>query len=154
MKLEAEIKQNHFTDNYEKAIINILYTANWLRDIQNSSFKEHDLLIQHYNALRIINGRHPNPISPGEIKEVMLDKSNDLTRLLDKLVDKELIKRDLCENNRRKMDIVITAKGRKLIQKLEKPLNDIKAEIADRMTGKEAAQLNLLLDKLREQDLH
>jgi len=154
MKLEAEIKQDHFTDNYEKAIINILYTANWLRDIQNSFFKEHDLLIQHYNALRIINGRHPNPISPGEIKEVMLDKSNDLTRLLDKLVDKELIKRELCENNRRKMDIVITARGRKLIQKLEKPLNDIKAGIADRMTGKEAAQLNLLLDKLREQDLH
>ena len=121
MKLEEAIKQDHFTDNYEKAVINILYTANWLRDIQNSFFKEYGLLIQHYNALRIINGRYPKPISPGEIKEVMLDKSNDLTRLLDKLVDKDLIKRELCENNRRKMDIVITAKGRKLIQKLEKP---------------------------------
>lgn len=150
MKLEQAIKQDRFHDNYTKAIINILYTANWLRDRQNQALKKHDLLIQHYNALRIIKGRHPNVISPGEIKDVMLDKSNDLTRLLDKLDDKGYIKRTQCADNRRKIDIFITAKGLKLLQQLETPINDITAGIKQCITDKEAAQLNNILDKIRE----
>jgi len=149
MKIEEAIKQAKFPDNYEKAVINVIYTANWLRDAQNSFLKKFGLLIQHYNALRIIKGRHPNPVSPGEIKEVMLDKANDITRLLDKLVEKELIKRDVCENNRRRVDVVITSKGMKFLQQMDKPIDELKEELRSRMSDKEAAMLSNLLDKIR-----
>ncbi len=150
MKIEEAIKQGkEFADSYERTAVNIIFTANWLRDIQNALLKEHDLLIQHYNVLRIINGRSPGAISPGEIKEVVLDKANDLTRLLDKLVNKGLVNRSLCEENRRRMDITITPKGKKLLERLNVQMGDIKATMKANITDKEADQLNRLLNKLR-----
>ncbi len=149
MKIEDAIKQGKFADNYERVIVNVLYTANCLRDIQNNLLKEHELLIQHYNVLRIINGRSPEPISPGEIKEVVLDKSTDLTRLLDKLVNKGLVNRELCAENRRRMDITMTPKGKKLLERLSVSLNDIKTEMKKGLTDKEAEQLSKLLNKMR-----
>ena len=149
MKIEDAIKQSHFADSYQKATVNLIYTGNWMRDKQASFFKEHDILPQHYNALRIIKGRSPKPISPGEIKEVMLDKGNDITRLIDKLVQKGLVKRALCEENRRKMDVTITNKGLLLIKELENPLIEFTNTIKERLTEKEAEQLSTLLDKMR-----
>lgn len=149
MKLEEAIKQEKFIDNWEKALVNILYTSNWLRDIQNRFLKENELLVQHYNALRIIKGRFPETISPGEIKEVMLDKANDLTRLLDKLVEKGLVKRTVCEENRRRVDVIITSKGIRLLEKLQVNMSSLKTEIKERLSAKEAAQLSNFLDNLR-----
>ncbi len=149
MKIEDAIKQSHFADGYQKATVNLIFTGNWMRDKQASIFKEHDILPQHYNALRIIKGRSPKPISPGEIKEVMLDKGNDITRLVDKLVQKGLVKRALCEENRRKMDVTITNKGLLLIKELESPLTAFTNALKERLTEKEAEQLSSLLDKMR-----
>lgn len=149
MKLSEAIKQDKFESDYHKAVINIIYTANWLRDQQMNVFRAFDILPQHYNVLRIIKGRHPNPCSPGEIKEVMLDKGNDVTRLVDKLVKKGLVKRHLCESNRRKIDITITEKGLTFIRELNDPMKKYFSFVKKHVSEKEAELLSDILDKLR-----
>jgi len=105
--------------------------------------------MQHYNVLRILKGSKPKSISPGEIKEVMLDKSPDLTRLLDKLVQIGLVDRHLCPANRRKMDVIITKKGEALLSKIAVKRQKMQKEERQNITEEEAEQLSDLLDKFR-----
>lgn len=150
VEIEKAIKQeNRFKSSHEKATVNLIFTSSWFKDTQNALFRDHNILPQHYNVLRILKGKHPEPVSPGNIKEVLLEKNNDVTRLLDKLVNKGLVKRQLCPLNRRKMDINITEKGLRLLQEMDEPIKKQLAEIKKRLTDKEAEQLSLLLDKLR-----
>jgi DNA-binding MarR family transcriptional regulator len=149
VKLEQAIKQEEFKNLYEKIGVNLIYTGNWFRDKQNQIFRKHDILPQHYNVLRILKGRFPKPASPGEIKEVMLDKGTDVTRLIDKLVNKDLVKRGLCEENRRKMDVVLTEKGLQLLKDLEGPMKLLSDQLKNRLSEGEAETLSFLLDKLR-----
>jgi DNA-binding MarR family transcriptional regulator len=150
VEIEKAIKQvTRFKSSHEKATVNLIFTSSWFRDTQNALFREHDILPQHYNVLRILKGKHPEPVCPGDIKDVMLEKNNDVTRLLDKLVMKGLVKRQLCLINRRKMDINITEKGLKLLQEMDEPLRKHLAEMKKRLTDKEAEQLSNLLDKMR-----
>jgi len=149
MKLEDEIKQSRFESSYQKAVINILYTSNWLRDQQMEVFRAFDILPQHYNVLRILKGKSPDACSPGEIKEVMLDKGNDVTRLVDKLVKKGFIKRHTCETNRRKIDLYITEKGLTFLKELNDPLKKQLSVMKKQMSEKEAENLSQLLDKIR-----
>lgn len=149
MDIGKAIKQEKFQSGYQKAMINILYTGNWLRDSQTELLKQFDILPQHYNILRIIKGKHPEPVSPGEIKEVMLDKGNDVTRLVDKLYKKGYIKRHLCKENRRKIDIHITDKGIEFLKELDEPIKKQFLNLKKQMTEKEAETLSHLLDKLR-----
>lgn len=150
MKIEEAIRQPNFTDSYQKAIINLMYTANWLREEQTKLLKPYDILPQHFNVMRIIRGRHPKPVSPGEIKEVMIDKTNDLTRLLDKLEKKGWIQRRLCPANRRKMDVTLTEDGIKILQETSNAMNAFTGKLKTRFSDKEAVSLSKLLDKLRE----
>ncbi|SHN22954.1 MarR family winged helix-turn-helix transcriptional regulator [Chitinophaga sp. CF418] len=149
MRIEQAINQRKFKDDYHKIVVNLLYTGNWLRDALGASLKEHGLLPQHYNALRIIKGRHPEPVSAGDIKEVMLDKASDVTRLLDKLEKLEYVHRRLCPHNRRKMDISITPQGLKLLSDVDILMDTFYEDLADRITEEEAASLSDLLDKIR-----
>jgi DNA-binding MarR family transcriptional regulator len=105
--------------------------------------------MQHYNILRILKGKYPKPSSPGEIKEVMLDKAPDLTRLLDKMVDMGLVDRHLCPDNRRKMDVFITTKGIDLLEKVSKEQNRMYQEDMNNLSEDEAEHLSNLLDKFR-----
>jgi DNA-binding MarR family transcriptional regulator len=150
MKIEKAIKQSKFESPLQKAVINIFYTANWLRDQQWELFKKYDILPQHYNVLRIIKGKHPESVSPGDIKDVMLDKGNDVTRLVDKLVKMGLVKRSLCEANRRKIDINLTDKGLGFLKELNEPMRKQYNSIKKQLSEKEAEQLSNLLDKIRE----
>lgn len=150
MKIEQAIKQSKFESPFQKAVINIIYTANWLRDQQTELFKKHDILPQHYNVLRIVNGKHPKSVSPGDIKEVMLDKGNDVTRLVDKLVKMDLLKRSLCEENRRKIDINLTDKGVKFLKEINEPMRKQYLNMKKFLSEKEAESLSNLLDKLRD----
>jgi DNA-binding MarR family transcriptional regulator len=149
MKIEEAIRQSRFADNYQKVIVNLIYTANWIRDEQVKLLKQYDILPQHFNALRIIKGKHPQPVSPGEMKEVLIDKANDLTRLLDKLEKKGLIRRGLCPTNRRKMDVTITTKGIRLLEEAGKSMIVLVKHVKNQLTDKEAALLSRLLDKMR-----
>lgn len=150
MKIEQAIKQSKFESPFQKAVINIIYTANWLRDQQTELFKQHEILPQHYNVLRIVNGKHPKSVSPGDIKEVMLDKGNDVTRLVDKLVKMGFLKRSLCEENRRKIDINLTDKGVKFLKEVNEPMRKQYHNIKKVLSEKEAETLSNLLDKLRD----
>jgi DNA-binding MarR family transcriptional regulator len=150
MKIEEAIKQTRFENGYQKALINILYTANWLRDQQTETFKKHNILQQHYNILRILKGRYPKAVSPGEIKDVMLDKGNDVTRLVDKLVKMGLAKRNLCKMNRRKIDIFVTQKGISLLAEISEPFKKQIAALKKNMKESDAEMLSELLDKFRE----
>lgn len=149
MRIEQAINQRKFKDDYHKIVVNLLYTGNWLRDALGANLKEHGLLPQHYNALRIIKGRHPDPVSAGDIKDVMLDKASDVTRLLDKLEKLEYVQRRLCPHNRRKMDISITPQGLKLLSDVDILMDTFYDDLADRITEAEAATLSDLLDKIR-----
>ncbi|HRD38816.1 MAG TPA: MarR family transcriptional regulator, partial [Bacteroidia bacterium] len=149
-KIKKAIKQSKFESPFQKAVINIIYTANWLRDQQTELFKKHDILPQHYNVLRIVNGKHPKSVSPGDIKEVMLDKGNDVTRLVDKLVKMDLLKRSLCEENRRKIDINLTDKGVKFLKEINEPMRKQYLNMKKFLSEKEAESLSNLLDKLRD----
>ncbi len=150
MNIEQAIRQSKFQSSYHKAAINIIYTGNWLRDTQVDFFKAYDLLPQHYNVLRILKGKHPEAVSPGQIKEVMLDKGNDVTRLVDKLFKKGYVKRQLCKDNRRKIDIHISEKGIAFLKELEEPVKKQLSPLKKNLTEKEAEQLSYLLDKLRD----
>lgn len=148
MKFEEEIKQSKFKSSREKAIVNILYTGNWLRDNTEGILKPVGINEQHYNILRILRGRHPQTICPGEIKEVLINKRGDLTRLLDKLVKMALVDRYINPDNRRMINLQLTDKGLDLLGRLDiemKTLNDKNNSLTDQ----ESEQLSNLLDKLR-----
>lgn len=146
MGIKEEIKSK-FDNNQIMATVNVFYTANWLRDVGAPIYKKHGVLSQHYNILRIVRGSSPKPVSPGYLKEVMLDKGRDLTRLVDKLVKLGYVERQLCESNRRKMEITITQTGLDIIEVVDKDIQQIYTGY--KLTDDEALQLSNLLDKLR-----
>jgi DNA-binding MarR family transcriptional regulator len=146
---EEAIRQQKFGSATQKALLNVQYTANWFRDIQRTVFKELPIEPQHFNVLRILKGRHPHPVCPGDIKAVMLDKAPDVTRLVDKLVDLGWAVREVGAGDRRRVDIGLTPKG---LEELERISDQVKAQARNfnrRLSEAEAEQLSTLLDKLR-----
>ncbi|MBU2494090.1 MAG: MarR family transcriptional regulator [Bacteroidetes bacterium] len=149
MKLEEEIKQNiPFGNEYTKLAVNILYTHGWLSNLQSEYLKKYLITTSQYNILRILRGQHPKPASINLLKERMLDKMSDASRLVDRLVTKELVERKVCINDRRKVEVIITAKGLELLTALEK-IEDEQKNILKNLSIDEAKTLNKLLDKLR-----
>ena len=118
-----------------------------MRDVSLPIYKKYNILSQHYNILRIVNGSYPDSVSPGYIKEVMLDKGRDLTRLVDKLVNLGYVERSLCKDNRRKMKIIITKSGTEIIDNIGKEINSLYTSY--NLSEEEAIKLSELLDKLR-----
>lgn len=148
MKIEEAIKQKKFESPQAKAWMNIIYTYNHLMDRINQVFKKHGLTQQQFNVLRILRGRNNQPATCGEVKEVMLDKNPDLTRLSDRLVAKGLIKRAVNENNRREVELSIAKEGLRLLEKIDPELNEHNHFLYN-LSDVEAEQLSGLLDKLR-----
>lgn len=146
--IEKLIQQTSFKDNFEKALINIFYTANYFRDIHYEVFKDYKIQSQHFNVLRILKGQHPDSVSPGYLKEVMLDKGRDITRLVDKLESLGWVKRANCDKNKRKVHINLTRTGYKNVEELTKKLSDINQSL-QKLSDKEYEILNSLIDKMR-----
>ncbi len=148
MGIKEEIKQSKFQSNIQMAMVNIMYTSNWMRDLQQEIFKKLNILPQHYNILRIVKGKHPEVVFPGQIKTVMLDKGRDLTRLIDKLVSLNFLNRSLCDSNRRKVEISITEKGLRIVDLFDIDITkNMNQNI--QITEEEALTLSNLLDKIR-----
>jgi len=147
MKIEEEIKQQKFKSDHQKALINLLYTASWLQGKQQGFFKPYKITAQQFNILRILKGQHPKSISATEIKLRMLDKNSDVSRLLDRLVSKELITKRTCPNDKRATDVNITEAGLELLRSLERRQNEIDGVLS--LNEDEAIQLSQLLDKCR-----
>ena len=137
--------QSRFENQRVKALINILYTANWITAQQNEFFKAFGLSPQQYNILRILRGAG-EPLNVQTIKERMIDRSPNTTRLMDKLCAKRLIERLPCDEDRRVVKINITQTGLDLINSVPKDFN---RKVFKNLTEEEAKQLSDLLDKLR-----
>ena len=149
MKIEDEIKQNFFKDDYQKLVVNLLYTSNWMNAQFELLFKNSGITLQQYNVLRILRGQYPKPSSIKLIKERMLDRMSDASRIVDKLVLKKLVIRNQCSNDRRSVDVVISEDGLNLLIAMDVLDEKIK-EILKPLSKTEITVLNDLLDKLRD----
>ena len=134
-----------FLNEWVKALINIKYTANWLDTIGNEILKPHKISIQQYNILRILRGAK-KAITVNTVKDRMIQKSPNSTRLMDKLCDKGLIERTRCENDRRVVYVKISEKGLQLLSKIN--IEEFDSHM-NSITEEEAKTLNKILDKIR-----
>ena len=148
MKIGDAIKQKEFKSEFQKLFINIIYTANWLNNESIKTLKPFGISPQQYNVLRILKGQHPNAITVNNIIDRMLDKSSNASRLVDKLKQKGLVERDVCNNDRRQLDIKITIKGIAIVEEISKKMDSFN-NIKDAITIEEAEKMNTILDKLR-----
>ena len=148
MRIEEEIQSTKFEDNYQKAVININYTQNWLSNHLRGEFDKFNLTMQQFNILRILRGQYPKPATVNLLKERMLDKMSDASRIVDRLVQKELVSRCTNTCDRRAVDIRISDKGLEVLSKIEVEFKT-KDLIKGNLTQDEALQLSDLLDKLR-----
>ena len=148
MKLEDEIVQKKFKSEYQKAVVNVIYTHNWLTHFFAQSLKPYKITQQQYNILRILRGQHPKPASVKLIKERMLDKMSDASRLVEKLRVKNLVEREVNLSDRRNVNVFITNKGLDLLKKLD-TIEVSSTKLLSSLNKKEIKQLNDLLDKMR-----
>ncbi len=148
MKLEEEIVQQKFESDYHKAAVNIFYTSNWLANLHSDVFKPYNLTIPQFNILRILRGQYPGVVNLKLIKERMIDKMSDVSRLIERLREKGLVDRKTCESDRRHMDIGITQKGLDLLKACDEDLKEINKRFSI-LNDAEVETLNNLLDKLR-----
>jgi DNA-binding MarR family transcriptional regulator len=149
--LEKEIQQTKFSSNKQKATLNIIFTAGWLRCNQTRLFKSYGISGEQYNVLRILRGQRGNPIGVNGIQERMLDKNSNASRLIDKLKEKNLVERVGCKSDRRSVEIFITDAGKNLLTQLDSVIEEQESKMI-LLSEEESIQLNELLDKLRTQN--
>lgn len=149
MSLEHDIQQKTFRSEYHKALLNIIYTHNVLLNESNSFFKHYSVTRQQYNVLRILRGQHPGGATVQLIRERMLDKMSDASRIVERLRSKGMVTRELSTKDKRTVRITITENGIGLLESMESCIDDLEKAIRN-LTEKEARQLNDLLDKIRE----
>lgn len=130
-------------------MLNLIYTTNWLTAKQDSLFKDSGITVQQYNVLRILRGQYPNPCSIKLIKERMLDRMSDTSRIVDKLYTKKLLERNECPNDRRSVNVIISNQGLELLKSLDY-VDDLSKQNLKSLSDKEIDILNDLLDKLRD----
>jgi MarR family transcriptional regulator, 2-MHQ and catechol-resistance regulon repressor len=150
MSIEEDIKSTVKLQNYQKTVINLVYTSNWMKEKSKGFYKDYDISSEQYNVLRILRGQKGNPANLSTIQERMLNKMSNTTRLIDKLIKKELVIRQSCESNRRKIEIYITKKGLTLLAELDSIVDSNNKELTKNLNTNELEKLNTLLDKLRK----
>src|SRR5215211_2527409 len=129
-------------------MINLLYTYGWVIEKIKNLLAQEDITHQQFNILRILRGSHPTPLSTLQIRERMIDKMSDTSRIVDRLLAKGLVKKVVCKKDRRLVDVNITDKGLKLLEKLDQKQQDMDG-ILNNLSEKEASSLSKLLDKIR-----
>lgn len=148
VKLEDEIQQRKFKSEFHKLAINIFYTYNWLSYKNQQKFKNADITVQQFNVLRILRGQYPKACNLKLVKERMLDRMSDASRIVDKLKAKGFLERHECPNDRRNVDLLITEKGLELLKEMDHIDDEFKT-IFKNLNASELKQLNDLLDKAR-----
>jgi DNA-binding MarR family transcriptional regulator len=149
MEIEKVIKSNINLEDSKKIILNIMYTQNVIADKFNEIIKPYDLSSEQYNVLRILRGQKGCPANMCIIQERMLAKNSNTTRLIDKLLLKELVTREVCPENRRKIEVLITNKGLELLKILDPKVIEYENQFAENLSSEEKVQLNTLLEKYR-----
>jgi DNA-binding MarR family transcriptional regulator len=150
MSIEKAIKSNQALGLETKTVINLMYTSRIIEESVLQVIKEHDISTQQYNVLRILRGQKGVAANLSTVQERMIDKSSNTTRLIDKLIIKELVKRQTCKNNRRKIELFITSQGLALLASLDPITETNNKQQLQKLSEDELQTLNTLLDKLRD----
>lgn len=148
MKLEQAIKTKKFSSPQFQVILEILFTAGCIDRDNNEKLKPYDISIQQFNILRILNGSHPNKLSVHEIKDRMVQKTPNTTRLIDKLITKDYVERVRCDKDRRVIYINISTKGIDLLNTINTQAS-ISSNFINKLNTEEANYLITLLEKIR-----
>jgi DNA-binding MarR family transcriptional regulator len=148
MNIKEEIQQSRFRNNYQMAAINLIYTSGWLANKHKDFFKKFGITVQQFNILSILRGQFPNKISGAEIKNRMMDKNSDVSRLLDRLIIKDLVSKSKSPDDKRAADVVITKSGLNLLSTIDTKIKSLDSIISN-LSEAEAEQLSALLDRLR-----
>jgi DNA-binding MarR family transcriptional regulator len=150
MKIEDEIKQSTFKNEYQKAFINLIYTSNFLQQAHAALFKPFGVTLPQYNILRILRGQHPKPATINLLIDRMLDKTSNASRIVDKLEAKELVTRKQCQDDRRTVDVLITKKGLDLLDEMDNKVDAQQFAGVTNLSESDAQELNKILDKIRD----
>ncbi|SKB39405.1 MarR family winged helix-turn-helix transcriptional regulator [Daejeonella lutea] len=148
MEIEKEIFSNKFEDNHQKAIVNLIYTYGWITNLLKRKLNKHKITLQQYNILRILRGQSPKPATINLLKERMLDKMSDASRIVERLVQKDLVQRCVNDKDRRAVDIRISQTGLDILKKLDSELSS-KDILGGNISDEEAGVLSGLLDRMR-----
>lgn len=149
MKIEEIIKSSSEIPLAKKTLLNIMYTQNCTAEKFNDILKAYDLSAEQFNVLRILRGRKGKPANMSIIQERMIAKTSNTTRLVDKLLRKELCTRKVCPENRRKIEVLITNKGLQLLEGIDPMVENFETKWVEKLSTKELETLNNLLEKLR-----
>ncbi|MFT6997640.1 MAG: DNA-binding MarR family transcriptional regulator [Cryomorphaceae bacterium] len=149
MKIEKAIQQKKFKSEFEKLVVNIIYTSRWLEYEEGKLFRKYYVTLPQYNLLRILRGQYPEAASVNLLIERMLDKSSNASRIVETLRKKGLVDRKECKADRRKVDVIINEKGLEVLEAASNEMNILHKDHKKALSTKEAEQLNNLLDKLR-----
>jgi DNA-binding MarR family transcriptional regulator len=147
MSIEKDINQQKFRNEHQKSVINMIYTYNWMMEHVKNMLEKFDVTPQQFNILRILRGAG-EPLSTLQIRQRMLDKMSDTSRIVDRLVKKSLVKKVVCESDRRLVDVTISPKGLELLNQSDTYEDEMDA-IFQQLSETEAHTLNKLLDKIR-----
>ncbi|MFM1794044.1 MAG: hypothetical protein RL642_429 [Bacteroidota bacterium] len=148
MGIEKDINQQHFKSEGQKAMINLIYTYNWATERLKAFLAEEDVTMQQFNILRILRGSDPKPLSTLTIRERMLDKMSDTSRIVDRLILKGWVEKRMSAVDKRLVDVIITKEGKKLLERIDKRSDEMNAATSA-LSESELIQLNQLLDKMR-----
>ena len=148
MDIRKAISQTKpFKNSQSKLIVNMVYTYMWIRDQQKEFFKDYDITMQQFNILRILRGAS-EPISTATIRERMLDRASDASRMVDRLEKKNLVIKSICESDQRKVDVQISKAGLSVLKVIDTKISKLQSKMIN-LTDEEAEQLSDLLDKMR-----
>jgi DNA-binding MarR family transcriptional regulator len=150
MSIEKDIQQPKFRNEYHKTVVNLIFTYNWITEKTKQFFEKGDITSQQYNILRILRGAG-KPLSTLQIRQRMLDKMSDTSRIVDRLVKKELVQKVICKTDRRLVDVTITDTGLQLLDRLDSYNEQMDAMLGN-LTEEDAKLLNNLLDKIRSSE--
>lgn len=148
MSIDKDIKQSNFKSEHQRAIVNLIFTYNWTTAQLKKLFDKEGLTMQQFNILRIVRGSD-KPLSTLQIRERMLDKMSDSSRIVDRLVIKGLLKKITSKLDKRLVEVSITEKGKKKLQKTDLQEDELQ-QIVKALSTTEAKTLNKLLDKIRQ----
>lgn len=148
MQIEEVIKSSKPMQLSTKTVINIMYRARLIEESLHRILKPYELSIQQYNVLRILRGQGDNPANLSTVTERMVDPNSNTTRLIDKLLTKELVRRQVCKSNRRKVELFITPKGLNLLKILDPIIERNNLEILNKLEVEELEQLNTYLNNI------
>lgn len=148
IQLQKEIKAPRYESVFHEAMVNVAFTQNWCNDQVKQAVSSYDITNQQFNVLRILRGQHPDPSTINLLKSRMLDKMCDASRIVDRLVQKDLICKKTNTYDKRAVDILINEKGLALLKKMDKEMN-LSAILSANLTRQEAEQLTSLLEKAR-----